>query len=174
MNLVELTDARCCADHGANVSLLAKSHMEPIKALREEYGKDRVHGIGGDLANEESVSKIFLLSLRVFGPVQVIIVNHGIWPQSDTPLADMTLEQWNGTLQTNLTSSFLVCREYLKDLREPTVKDEVKEKASIVLVGSTAGKYGEAGHADYACSKSGEFKNFLIRVCIRVLTGYSK
>ncbi len=34
--------------------------------------------------------------------------------------------------------------------------EEDKEKASIVLIGSTAGKYGEAYHADYAASKSGE------------------
>ncbi|KAL0952832.1 hypothetical protein HGRIS_007057 [Hohenbuehelia grisea] len=69
----------------------------------------------------------------------------------------MSLDQWKHTLDTNLTSSFLVAREMLRGLDAPGVVDEVKDKASIVLIGSTAGKYGEAGHADYAATKSGEF-----------------
>lgn len=59
-------------------------------------------------------------------------------------------------MDKNLTSSFLVCREYLRGLR--TLSEEKKRVASIVLIGSTAGKFGEAGHADYACSKSGAFQ----------------
>jgi len=87
-------------------------------------------------------------------------VNHAVSSKGDIPIADMTLDQWNGTLQTNLTSSFLVCREYLRDLQEQTTTPELKEKASIVLIGSTAGKFGEAGNADYAASKSGAYQNF--------------
>jgi NAD(P)-dependent dehydrogenase (short-subunit alcohol dehydrogenase family) len=69
----------------------------------------------------------------------------------------MSLDQWKSTLDTNLTSSFLVVREYMQGLEKAS--DKLKEKSSIVLVGSTAGKYGEAGHADYAASKSGESLN---------------
>ena len=108
-----------------------------------------------DLSKEDEVEKIWDRSELTFGPVQVVVVNHGIWPKQDVPLADMTLERWNGTMQANLTSSFIVCREYLKGLRR--VGDDLKEKAAIILVGSTAGKYGEANHADYATSKSGSY-----------------
>ena len=87
--------------------------------------------------------------------IQVLVVNHGIWPSDDVPISQMTLEQWNNTLSVNLTSSFLVIREYLRRLDSPAVSDAQREKAAIILVGSTAGKYGEAGHADYASSKSG-------------------
>ena len=87
--------------------------------------------------------------------IQVLVVNHGIWPNDDVPISQMTLEQWNNTLSVNLTSSFLVIREYLRRLDSPAVSDAQREKAAIILVGSTAGKYGEAGHADYASSKSG-------------------
>jgi NAD(P)-dependent dehydrogenase (short-subunit alcohol dehydrogenase family) len=108
----------------------------------------------GDLSEEGVVESIFSRS-GLFGPVQIVVVNHAISGPGDVPLADMTLDQWNTTLRTNLTSSFLVCREYLKGLRGPDATLELKEKASIVLIGSTAGKYGEAGNADYAASKSG-------------------
>ena len=62
----------------------------------------------------------------------------------------------NNTINTNLTSSFLIIREYLRRLSEPNVSNEVRDNASVILIGSTAGKYGEAGHVDYACSKSGK------------------
>ena len=88
--------------------------------------------------------------------IQILVVNHGIWPTDDVPVARMTLEQWNNTISTNLTSSFLVVREYLRRLENPAVSDVQREKAAIILIGSTAGKYGEAGHADYASSKSGK------------------
>lgn len=94
------------------------------------------------------------LSAMPHGPVQVVIVNHAIYPTLDVPIARMTLDQWNNTITTNLTSSFLVCREYLKHLE--SAPSTVKEKAAIVLIGSTAGKYGEANHADYAATKSGQ------------------
>lgn len=88
-----------------------------------------------------------------FGPVQVIIINHAIFVGAYVPVINMTLEQWNKTLDADLTSVFLVTREYLKQLDRAS--DFAKEKAAIVSVGSTAGKYGMIGHADYASSKSG-------------------
>ena len=105
----------------------------------EKFGKDRVHCVMCDLSDEEKVEHIFFWSQVQFGVVQVLVVNHGIWPEQHVSLADMTLDQWNGTMQTNLTSSFLVCREYLEGLgRREKVADKLKEKANIVLIGSTS------------------------------------
>ena len=86
--------------------------------------------------------------------MQVAVINHAYYESRDVPVAQMTLEQWESTMSTNLTSSFLVAREYLRGLEKAA--DSVKDKAGIVLIGSTAGKYGEAGHADYSATKSGE------------------
>jgi NAD(P)-dependent dehydrogenase (short-subunit alcohol dehydrogenase family) len=83
--------------------------------------------------------------------------NHGIWPKKDEPLASMSLAQWTKTIDTNLTSSFLVVREYLKNLQKEVVTEEQKAKAAFLFIGSSAGKVGEALHADYATSKSGKF-----------------
>ncbi|KAG1872846.1 hypothetical protein C8R48DRAFT_33059 [Suillus tomentosus] len=87
-----------------------------------------------------------------FGPVAVILVNHGIWSPQDVPIIDMTVEQWDHTISANLTSSFLVCREFLRHLRAAT--ESMKDLAAIVLIGSTSSKCGEANHGDYAISKS--------------------
>ncbi|KAG1792073.1 NAD(P)-binding protein [Suillus plorans] len=115
---------------GANVTAHYISNSKPIQNLQT--------------SPESAVKSMFdALSGTPFSPVAVIVVNHGIWSPQDVPIVDMTIEQWDHTISANLTSSFLVC---------PT--ESVKDRAAIVLIGSTSGKYGEANHSDYAISKS--------------------
>ena len=125
-----------------------------IEKLYEGTDESQLIDIQADLRSESAVEASFDNFHEVV--IQVLVVNHGIWPTDDVPIARMTLEQWNNTISTNLTSSFLVVREYLRRLENPAVSDVQREKAANILIGSTAGKYGEAGHADCASSKSGK------------------
>ena len=59
----------------------------------------------------------------------------------------LPLERWEATLRANLTATFLTARGFLREV-------ERSGHGSLVLVGSTAGLFGEAGHADYAAAKS--------------------
>lgn len=52
-------------------------------------------------------------------------VNHATYEDKDAPMKDMTLEQWNNTLTTNLTSTFLVIRAFLRQLESQS--DEAAE-----------------------------------------------
>ena len=142
---------------GAEVTAHYNTHYGPLGALSKTYSN--VQAVQAELSDETSVMNMFT-AIAHAGPVQVLVVNHGIWPTEEVSVADLTLRRWNHTVATNLTSSFLVCREYLKGLRNAT--PEVKEKAAIVLIGSTAGKYGETGHADYAVSKSGAWMSTIM------------
>ena len=63
------------------------------------------------------------------------------------PVWELSLERWEETLRANLTASFLVARAFLREV-------ERNGHGSLVFVGSTAGVFGEAGHADYAAAKS--------------------
>ena len=63
------------------------------------------------------------------------------------PVWELPLERWDETLRQNLTATFLVARAFLREV-------ERTGHGSLVLVGSTAGVFGEAGHADYAAAKS--------------------
>ena len=128
-----------------------------LDELIGEVGTDNVQKLQANLGAEDDTIRMFgEISKGRFGPVQVIVVNHAIYVTEDTPLSQMTLRQWDRTINANLTSSFLVIREYLKGL-ESLGEDRggLKDKAAIILVGSTAGKYGEVGHADYSVTKSG-------------------
>lgn len=149
---------------GAEVTAHYNTQYGPLESLSNAYAN--LQAVQADLSDETSVENMFT-AIEHAGPVQVLIVNHAIWPAEDVPVADMTIQRWNYTISTNLTSSFLVSREYLKQLKSAT--PEVKEKAAIVLVGSTAGKYGEAGHADYAVTKSGECMSILYRAYLTVV-----
>ena len=80
------------------------------------------------------------------------------------PVWELPLERWEQTLRQNLTSSFLTARGFLREV-------ERNGHGSLVLVGSTAGIVGEAGHADYAAAKSAvlgglllSLKNEIVRV----------
>ncbi|KAF7314573.1 hypothetical protein MKEN_00930700 [Mycena kentingensis (nom. inval.)] len=134
--------------HYHSVSGLAK-----LQPLILEFGPSRIFPFQAQLTSESDTAALFSTASASLGPAQIAVINHAVSPPENVPVAEMSLERWRATLDTNLTGAFLVARELLKSLK--AVEDaKVKEKASIVFVGSTAGKYGEADHADYAASKS--------------------
>ena len=87
----------------------------------------------------------------------------GEWPRGDVPVWELPLERWEQTLRVNLTATFLTARGFLRSVA-------ATKRGSLVLVGSTAGIFGEAGHADYAAAKAGlvglllSLKNEVVRV----------
>ncbi|EMF16733.1 NAD dependent epimerase/dehydratase [Sphaerulina musiva SO2202] len=112
-----------------------------------------VVSVQADVRREDDVDRLFEEAAeRNGGPVSIIVVNHGIWPANDAHIADMELSQWQNTLSVDLTGPFLVCRAYLRALRQSS--PAVKDTASIIFIGSTAGKFGEANHGDYASAKA--------------------
>src|ERR671932_810957 len=76
----------------------------------------------------------------------------------------MPLDRWEATLRANLTATFLTARAFLREI-------ERNGHGNLVLIGSTAGLFGEAGHADYAAAKSAivhglllSLKNEIVRI----------
>lgn len=101
-----------------------------------------------DLTSESAFKDLF--ELYKGSLIQVLIVNHAIWPSKYESVAEMPLERWNKTISINLTSTFLVVREFLQHLGRDGVSASVLDKAASVLIGSGLGKIGMAGHADYS------------------------
>jgi 3-oxoacyl-[acyl-carrier protein] reductase len=100
--------------------------------------------VGGDLGDPAVARQVVNDVVRLLGGLELLIVNHGIWPPDDVPLADMEDGQWEGTRRANLDSVVFVCRAAIPHI--PT-------GGRIVLLASTAGQRGEAFHADYAATK---------------------
>lgn len=141
--------ARALAAEGALVAIHYHSRRESAeKVLAEIGGKGVV--VGADLRDENQVGALFEDVLRSFSRLDAVVVNAGIWRRAVQPLHRMTVDEWKETISTDLTSAFLTCAGFLAHLA-----DDPRESASIVLVGSTAALFGEAGHADYAAAKAG-------------------
>ncbi len=88
---------------------------------------------------------------RVFGRLDCLIVNHGIWPAHDAPIGGMSDAQWSETLGVNLDSVFGLVRAAVAQMdAQPQTG---RQRGHIVLISSTAGQRGEAFHADYAATK---------------------
>jgi 3-oxoacyl-[acyl-carrier protein] reductase len=131
--------ARAFAAEGAEVVLHYHRGRERAEAVAAELAGARV--LGADLTSEEAADRLFAEA----GPLDVCAAVAGIWPQDDRPVWELPLERWRATLDANLTGTFLTARGFLRQL---------DGAGSLVLVGSTAGIFGEAGHADYAAAKS--------------------
>lgn len=140
---------RALATEGARVVAHFGEHADPVAALTRELGS-RCVPLRADLTLEADVERLFAEIEVGVGPVEVLVANAGHWPPDDVPLADMTLSQWQATLAANLTSVFLCAREFFRGVRKHGITDP-----AAVLIGSTAGEFGEAGHADYAAAKAG-------------------
>jgi 3-oxoacyl-[acyl-carrier protein] reductase len=97
--------------------------------------------VGADLTREDEVERMFAEA----GRLDVCAAVAGVWPSKDVPVWELPLERWRATLDANLTATFLTARGFLRQL---------EGAGALVLVGSTAGLFGEAGHADYAAAKS--------------------
>jgi 3-oxoacyl-[acyl-carrier protein] reductase len=106
----------------------------------EELGVGRL--VQADLTDEEGVARLF----EEAGALDVCAAVAGVWPSEDVPVWELPLERWQATVDANLTATFLTARGFLGQLGD--------REGTLVLVGSTAGIFGEAGHADYAAAKS--------------------
>jgi 3-oxoacyl-[acyl-carrier protein] reductase len=135
--------ARAFAAEGAEVV----AHYHRGRERAEALGN--VQLVGADLTREDQVARMFAEA----GPLDVCAAVAGVWPSEDVPVSEMSLERWRATLDENLTSVFLTARGFLGQL---------EADGALVLIGSTAGIFGEAGHADYAAAKSGVLNGLLL------------
>jgi 3-oxoacyl-[acyl-carrier protein] reductase len=141
--------ARALVAEGARVVAHFSEHGDRCRELAHELGAACVP-LGADLTLEAEVERLFAEIEAGLGPVEVLVANAGHWPTEHVHVHEMTLKQWHATLDVNLTSVFLCAREFFRGI----VRHRLEDPAAV-LIGSTAGIFGESGHADYAAAKAG-------------------
>jgi 3-oxoacyl-[acyl-carrier protein] reductase len=144
---------------GARVVFSYRNAEEQATALVKECGgEDVCRSVKQELATVEDGQVLVSAAVAAFGKLDCLIVNHGIWPPHDQPIATMSVEQWRGTMGVNLDSVFGLVQagvaQMLKQGSGPRAQgSENAALGHVVLVASTAAQRGEAFHADYAASK---------------------
>lgn len=106
-----------------------------------------------DVSVEAEVIEMFRSVIKDFGTVDILINNAGL--QRDAKLVDMTLEQWNFVLATNLTAQFLCAREAVREFLRRGVTPKSKAAGKIICMSSVHEVIPWAGHVNYAASKGG-------------------
>lgn len=124
-----------CARTGPKVdALVAELRAEGVEAA----------GAEADVADPEQVRRAVAGVVEHLGEIGVLVNNAGVLIAR--PFEELTLEDWDATMATNLRSLYLVTREVLPGMRR-------RREGTIVNVASLAGRNGFAGGTAYTASK---------------------
>jgi 3-oxoacyl-[acyl-carrier protein] reductase len=138
---------------GARVSFNYRAARERAEALAAECGgMELCRAVGKELDSAEAGRALVEETIAAFGRIDCLVVNHGIWPPEDAPIASMSERQWRRTMDVNLDSVFGLVQAAVAAMQQKNTSNG-EARGHIVLVSSTAGQRGEAFHADYAVSK---------------------
>ena len=141
---------------GARVVFSYRSAEKEAAELVAECGGEEVcRAVRQELASVEDGQALVMAAVGVFGRVDCVVVNHGIWPPHDQPIATMSAAQWRGTMGVNLDSVFGLVQSAVAAMlrQEASGGAPGTVRGHVVLIASTAAQRGEALHADYAASK---------------------
>ena len=126
---------------------LGDEAAELAEAIRVEHGV-RALPVGGDVAQEADIERLFAETERELGPVEILVNNAGVWPT--VLVRDMSQADFLRVLQINLVGAFLACRAAVRRWQAAGCAGR------IVNITSQAAFHGATtGHAHYAASKAG-------------------
>jgi 3-oxoacyl-[acyl-carrier protein] reductase len=115
-------------------------------------------GLAADVGDPAAVHALVEQVSTELGPIDVLVNNAGI--AIVRPFAELTLDDWDRTMATNVRSLYLVTREVLPGMR-------VRKRGVIVNVASLAGKNAFVGGTAYSASKHavlGFSRNLMLEV----------
>ncbi|KAF2166804.1 hypothetical protein M409DRAFT_66373 [Zasmidium cellare ATCC 36951] len=130
--------------------------------------------VSGDISNEESISKAMQSAVERFGPINILVANAGITNEASHPnIWELPLETWEKVYRVNVRGCFLTIKHFIRAAIRAQEQNGGKEleNLSIIVTGSECGKFGQAGHSEYASGKAGlqyglvpTVKNEIVRI----------
>jgi 3-oxoacyl-[acyl-carrier protein] reductase len=132
---------------GARVAL-GDLHEAGLARAAERLGaSERVFTHPVDVRDARLVADFVRASERAIGPITVAVANAGVYPNS--PVLDMTTEEWDRVIDTNLRGVFLTCQAVARRM----VANDMPGK--LITISSGAHNSGRKGAAHYCASKAG-------------------
>jgi len=145
---IGLAIAEALVSAGANVLVCGRSQTTVDNAVRQltKQAKSKVAGKPADVRRSTEVADLFAFADREFGGLDILVNNAGLGIFQRT--AELKIDEWQTTLETNLSGVFYCCREALARMLK-------RGAGYIINIGSLAGKNAFAGGAAYNASKFG-------------------
>jgi 3-oxoacyl-[acyl-carrier protein] reductase len=146
--------AQVFAEEGASLVL----HGHAAFGELEQWAADQPWGprclcVQADVRAAEALERCAELALERFGRLDVCLANAGKWPSESLRLDELPPERLRATLEVNLLGALFTARAFFAALRRTGPRPD-GHGAALIFTGSTAGRFGERGHADYAVAKA--------------------
>lgn len=136
------------AKEGAKVALLSRSRDE-LEKVAQKIGKDVSLVVPADISQEKEVQQVYDTIINTWGRLDIVFANagiNGVW----APLEELSLSDWQKTIDINLTGTFLTVKYAVPHLK--------KQGGAVVICASVNGtrKFSNTGATAYACTKAAE------------------
>ena len=138
----EISKKLCKEGYEVILTSRSKERLNSLHIKLEKLGY-KSHVIPCDLRNENDVKNLYKKSLEI-GFVSCVVNNAGLGKFSK--IQNISIEEWDQQINTNLRGSFLVTREFVKDMIN-------KKQGKLLFINSVAGKHGYPFSAAYVSSK---------------------
>ena len=134
------------AENGADVVIHGTREQPDLRDRIRATGV-RCECVAGDIGDYSTAERLTAACLDAFGRIDVLVNNAGV--NSRTPFADLSLEEWERVLRTNLTGAFCTCKCVVPHMLR-------QRSGCIINLSSSAGKTAHPNAAlPYGVSKAG-------------------
>jgi len=137
--------ALALARAGADVAVTARSG-EPLAAVAREIEACGVRALAvpADATEAAAVERLRARTLEAFRRVDILVNNAGIARYAS--FAELTVEDYDWMMNTNMRSTFLVTKAFLPGMLE-------RGRGAVIFVASVSGLFGFPGETAYCASK---------------------
>ncbi|MEO8735950.1 MAG: SDR family oxidoreductase [Edaphobacter sp.] len=139
--------ARTLANAGADLILTSRSRddLSPFVAEIETFGRKAV-ALELDVRDQDSIERMAAAAEAACGQIHILVNNAGCNVRK--PALDITWDDWNLVLDTNLRGSFFVAQQMARRMVPHGY-------GRIINIGSVTSVFGYAGLAPYGASRGG-------------------
>jgi 3-oxoacyl-[acyl-carrier protein] reductase len=142
--------ALALAEAGADVVVNCMGNVEAAEEVAEKiraFGRKALV-VKANVSEADQVKLLFDKVMEEFGRLDILVNNAGT--SQDKDIFEMTYEDWDRIIKTNLTSGMLCSKAAMEIMKE-------QKSGRIMFISSVVGERGALfGHIHYAATKSGQ------------------
>jgi 3-oxoacyl-[acyl-carrier protein] reductase len=158
------------AAEGAQLALVGGRRTAELEGwVAQQPWRERALCMQADVGRPDEVASAFARAAERFGRIDATVANAGVWPRESLALHEAPEERIRATIDSNLFGALWTARAAMAQLAAGGPSPD-GVGASLCFIGSTAGRFGERGHAEYSVSKAGLYglvrtlKNEIVRL----------